>query len=784
VCCVVRACSYDMVQRRKKNQKVKVVPWIDRWEHDLVGRSLLSVLGSSDDELSTPPDTGIVEQANNPTRKEYTFRRQILSIPEAVSRVNIWRCRSDVLPHAIEMTGTLADLWWRDHNSQCDASSLRMSYSCAVVRCINGFADVLQQHRGVAASVAMLCQQIGIPLWLVDLRHEATHNALPTLPVLRMAATSLLQYLQQVYWKPIQLDLQQQMNRCEKLWFSYFQRSNQSETAAPADKATASGTSRAEGPAQKVQKRSTIPGEVADCFGGWGDESNGSDGGSESDSDEGGSFGASMVPFARLGTSINRFAPLSNEPQKKKNANKDQQQLATAETISMSASSQLRPRTRQERSKRKRTLPDGVLTGTPSSRANQILKLVEERNIPQDILFGTLLEFLLSNDGTAQTSLSIDATPTKEQTLSTESVADLAQTLQRPNPAQPHGALIPPLELLPQAAPELLSPEIASTQATETQQSMLLQLQPLLTAVVREYPGFATALLSELVDYVCITDQNQYHSSITVTKHCLKFLKFWIQFLLSNDFIQLALNPKLPCVYSPKGGFLSSKRSNDMQDRAIDSPDVAPSPQLKLMGYPLHALWMKCTKVNSQAKQASLPTSWASLASDQPSFFALNGREEIASFLSTVLTHQDRSDRDRHDGSATSTPGSRTINGTSVSLDEMETLLLQEACSERPHSGVLDTVINDNSATELNSATCNGNDPIHSSPDLQPQNVAPDANDSSKKSQQVSLLEDNTNDSAGLLEQSLSSWAICDRWEPCSIGALPGGGRSCQFTPL
>ena len=40
----------------------------------------------------------------------------------------------------------------------------------------------------------------GLPRLLVDIRHEATHNELPSLGVLRLAAQSALNWLQDSYW--------------------------------------------------------------------------------------------------------------------------------------------------------------------------------------------------------------------------------------------------------------------------------------------------------------------------------------------------------------------------------------------------------------------------------------------------------------------------------------------------------------------------------------------------------------------------------------------------------
>ena len=77
---------------------------------------------------------------------------------------------------------------------------LRMQYSMALVRLVNGIADSSQKGK-VAASVASLASTAGLPRSLVDLRHEATHNELPSLAVLRLAGGQGLDWLRAHYWR-------------------------------------------------------------------------------------------------------------------------------------------------------------------------------------------------------------------------------------------------------------------------------------------------------------------------------------------------------------------------------------------------------------------------------------------------------------------------------------------------------------------------------------------------------------------------------------------------------
>ena len=189
------------------------VPWHDVWEWETVGRALLSV-----DQHD--------ENGGSPTNST------VMNVEEALKRVEVWKYRIPHLPHSVESTAALVAVLWRHKQQQSslrviaeqtpakcavmlmdstvDAHSmeaptddtLRLAYAAAIVRTINGLVDVYQQSRAVATSVANLATtRLGLPGWLVDVRHAATHNQLPTLPVLHLAAVTLLQYLRASYWE-------------------------------------------------------------------------------------------------------------------------------------------------------------------------------------------------------------------------------------------------------------------------------------------------------------------------------------------------------------------------------------------------------------------------------------------------------------------------------------------------------------------------------------------------------------------------------------------------------
>lgn len=148
----------------------RLVPWIswDEWEH--VGR--------------------------------YLYDTNDSEVQKGLAIVSAWRIRGRV-PVGVDATANLKEIQCADAKDDTKGSSeylLRLQYSLSIVRFVNGVADSAQKGR-MAVSIATLAQQVGIPRILVDIRHESTHNELPSLSTLRVAAVDALQWLQERYWR-------------------------------------------------------------------------------------------------------------------------------------------------------------------------------------------------------------------------------------------------------------------------------------------------------------------------------------------------------------------------------------------------------------------------------------------------------------------------------------------------------------------------------------------------------------------------------------------------------
>ncbi|CAL1696175.1 unnamed protein product [Somion occarium] len=120
----------------------------------------------------------------------------------AMERLAGWRATTS-LPHAIESTHAILSAILQDSAAQGSSSylSLRQSYAAAIIRLVNGLVDPLQLG-AYARSIGSIAAQLGLPAWLVELRHAATHEDLPSIELLRQAAHDMMAWLLNNYWLP------------------------------------------------------------------------------------------------------------------------------------------------------------------------------------------------------------------------------------------------------------------------------------------------------------------------------------------------------------------------------------------------------------------------------------------------------------------------------------------------------------------------------------------------------------------------------------------------------
>ncbi|PVH89722.1 Las1-domain-containing protein [Cadophora sp. DSE1049] len=128
----------------------------------------------------------------NPKRKVGGAERR-----HAVAKVSVWMQRGNC-PHLVESTAILTaavlnDV--RDNTTYC----VRAAYAAAFCRFVTGLLDS-HQTKNRKLSMYSIAKTIGLPATYVELRHQATHEELPSLSELRTATQKALHWIWDYYW--------------------------------------------------------------------------------------------------------------------------------------------------------------------------------------------------------------------------------------------------------------------------------------------------------------------------------------------------------------------------------------------------------------------------------------------------------------------------------------------------------------------------------------------------------------------------------------------------------
>ena len=134
-----------------------------------------------------------------PVTTTSSSREDSEAVARALSTVRAWRARGRA-PLAIEATAALLETMSRDRDARGGRlETTRAAYAMTLTRLVNGVVDPAQKGR-YAAPVATLARKAGLARELVDLRHEATHDAMPGLGALRRGARRALAWCRRWYW--------------------------------------------------------------------------------------------------------------------------------------------------------------------------------------------------------------------------------------------------------------------------------------------------------------------------------------------------------------------------------------------------------------------------------------------------------------------------------------------------------------------------------------------------------------------------------------------------------
>ncbi|KAI8253383.1 Pre-rRNA-processing protein las1 [Colletotrichum sp. SAR11_239] len=124
----------------------------------------------------------------------------------AVARVSMWMQRGNC-PHMVESTALLTAAILSDGESSGSAGTyaVRAAYAAAFSRFVTGLLDG-HQDKQRKLSMYSVAKTIGLPATFVELRHQATHEQLPSLAKLRSAARKALAWIWEYYWQHLGAD--------------------------------------------------------------------------------------------------------------------------------------------------------------------------------------------------------------------------------------------------------------------------------------------------------------------------------------------------------------------------------------------------------------------------------------------------------------------------------------------------------------------------------------------------------------------------------------------------
>lgn len=126
-------------------------------------------------------------------------------LEECLAILSMWHSRmGNSIPVAISMSDLLVRLAiaelriTSDSNQWMKMEELKMQHCIAIIRFINYVNEICQCPR--PTSIVKAVQQLGIPSWLVEIRHNASHSHVPPIGTLRTAFQFCRQWLWDHFW--------------------------------------------------------------------------------------------------------------------------------------------------------------------------------------------------------------------------------------------------------------------------------------------------------------------------------------------------------------------------------------------------------------------------------------------------------------------------------------------------------------------------------------------------------------------------------------------------------
>ncbi|XP_027621208.1 ribosomal biogenesis protein LAS1L isoform X2 [Tupaia chinensis] len=111
----------------------------------------------------------------------------------------LWRSRlGNELPLAVASTADLVRCKLMDVTGGLGTDELRLLYGMALVRFVNLISE--RKTKFAKLPLKFLAQEVNIPDWVVELRHELTHKKMPHINDCRRGCHFVLNWLRKTYW--------------------------------------------------------------------------------------------------------------------------------------------------------------------------------------------------------------------------------------------------------------------------------------------------------------------------------------------------------------------------------------------------------------------------------------------------------------------------------------------------------------------------------------------------------------------------------------------------------
>ncbi|GJQ12199.1 hypothetical protein GpartN1_g3990.t1 [Galdieria partita] len=127
---------------------------------------------------------------------DHLFQNDPNQVLESLNIISNWRQKM-AIPVAVDSLAQLIEL--RGKQDAIKEPIFSLAVACAIVRLVNGMVDNLQES-SFAVSVTGLASQLGLPVFVAEMRHDISHNALPSREALLFATTECLRWLEKHYF--------------------------------------------------------------------------------------------------------------------------------------------------------------------------------------------------------------------------------------------------------------------------------------------------------------------------------------------------------------------------------------------------------------------------------------------------------------------------------------------------------------------------------------------------------------------------------------------------------